>query len=113
MSKDATIAEIVKNLHTLSLEDSTQVLNFIKTRGSKKKQAPKHVDRDGVELHKGDDVILLTGGVFNRKGEEGAVEKLPRTVGEYITFVRKRESATSSRPTTLRKLGTSVRKINK
>ena len=103
MSKDATIAEIVKNLHTLSLEESTQVLDFIKTRGTKKKEAPKHVDRE----------ILLTGGVFNRKGEEGAVEELPRTVGEYITFVRKRQSAISTRRTTLRKLGTSVRKIDK
>ena len=116
MSKDAAIAEIVRNLHTLKLEDNQAILKYIKDKQSKRerssKSEPVHTDKDGRILEEGDSVLLLTKGVYNRKGEEGSVHKLPQTVGEYITFVRKREAKNQSYPTYLRKLGTSVRKID-
>ena len=115
MSKDAAIAEIVKNLHALDLDDNKQILNFINQRKKKDKSPkskPRHEDRDGKELSSGDEVYLLTGGVYNRKGEKGSVHTLPKTVGEYITFQRNRREAGETYNTYLRKLGRSVRKVS-
>ena len=113
MSKDAAIAEIVKNLHNLNLEENQQILDFINSKKDlqKKKEAPKHRDKDGTILETGDEVFLLTGGVYNRKGEKGSVTDLPKTVGEYITFQRKRVEKEDRHRTYLRKLGKSVRKV--
>ena len=115
MSKSDAIAEIVKNLHNLSIEDSREVLELVKskTNGNNRSKAKRsiHTDKDGAELHEGDGVYLLTKGVYNKKGEEGSVHKLPQTVGEYITFVRRRQAKHHSGKTYIRKLGTSVRKI--
>ena len=114
MSKDAAIAEIVKNLHALDLDDNQQILQFINHR-KKQQKSPKtknrHKDRDSTELSSGDEVYLLTGGVYNRKGEKGSVHTLPKTVGEYITFQRNRVDKGESHRTYLRKLGRSVRKV--
>ena len=84
MSKDAAIAEIVKNLHTLKLEDNQEILKYIKSRqalnnNNKKRSKPVHTDKDGRVLEEGDSVFLLTKGVYNKKGEEGSVYKLPQT----------------------------------
>ena len=57
MSKDAAIAEIVKNLHNLNLEENQQILDFINSKKDlqKKKEAPKHRDKDGTILETGDE----------------------------------------------------------
>ena len=117
MSKDAAIAEIVKNLHNLNLEDNNQILQFIKSKkqqskkGKNKNNKESHIDRDGTPINKGHKVFLLTPGVYNRKGEKGSVHTLPKTVGEYITFKQNRIEKGETYNTYIRKLGTSVRKV--
>ena len=99
MSKDKAIAEIVRNLDSLTIEESNSILQYINKRKSlkkeKKAQSPKptkpvHVDRDGTEINVGDKVYLLTPGVDNIVGEPGTVEHLPKTVGEFVLFKRER-----------------------
>ena len=113
MSKSDAIAEIVRNLHKLSIEENQEVLQLIKSKTGERSKSRKvvHTNIDGTELNEGDSVYLLTKGVYNRKGEEGAVHKLPQTVGKYITFIRRRQAKHHANKTYLRKLGTSVRKV--
>ena len=127
MSKDKAIADIVKNLDSLTLAENNSILEYIKRRKQHKKnksqealdnwqkvkegkaRSQKHVDKDGTELSVGDEVYLLTKGVDNYVGEPGIVEHLPATVGEFILFKRERlrENGFS---TYIHKLGKSVRK---
>ena len=121
MSKDKAIAEIVKNLDSLSIEENNSILqyirkqkaakNTIKATNQKSVESDKavHVDRDGTELNVGDEVYLLTPGVDNRVGEPGTVEHLPKIVGEYVLFKRERlrENGFAAY---VHKLGRSVRK---
>ena len=116
MSKDAAIAEIVKNLHNLDLEDNQQILQFIKHKKDQNKKEktpskPKHTDRDRTQINKGDKVFLLTPGVYNKRGEKGSVHTLPKMVGKYITFKCNRVAKGKDYDTYLQKLGRSVRKV--
>ena len=116
MSKDTAISEIVKNLHTLNLEENEQILKFIKSKqelkaDKNKEKTPIHVDRDGTELRVGDEVYLLTKGVYNIVGEKGSVEHLPKTVGDFITFRRNRIEENEVYNTYISKKGRSVRKV--
>ena len=123
MSKDKAIAEIVKNLDLLSIKENNSILQYIKRRKSSKAaekarkvasksnkaKKPIHVNRDGVEIAKGDKVYLLTPGVDNIVGELGTVEHLPKTVGEYVLFKRERLRE-NGYAAYIHKLGKSVRK---
>ena len=121
MSKDKAIAEIVKNLDSLSIEENNSILQYIKKRKAAKNNTKAttqrsvtsdkavHVDRDGAELNVGDEVYLLTPGVDNKVGEPGTVEHLPKTVGEYVLFKRERLRE-NGYAAYLHKLGRSVRK---
>ena len=127
MSKDKAIADIVKNLDSLTLEENQSILQYIKRRKEHKTKTSqaaldnwkkakegkvrsgKHVDKDGAELSVGDEVYLLTKGVDNYVGEPGTVEHLPATVGEFVLFKRERlrENGFAAY---IHKKGTSVRK---
>ena len=121
MSKDKAIAEIVKNLDSLSIKENNSILQYIRKRKAAKntvkannqKSAKSdklvHVNRDGTELNVGDEVYLLTPCVDNKVGEPGTVEHLPKTVGEYVFFKRERlrENGFAAY---VHKLGKSIRK---
>ena len=123
MSKDKAIAKIIKNLDLLSIEENNSILQYIKRRKSSKAaekarkvasksnkaKKPIHVNRDGVEIAKGDKVYLLTPGVDNIVGELGTVEHLPKTVGEYVLFKRERLRE-NGYAAYIHKLGKSMRK---
>ena len=98
MSKDEAIANIVKDLNLLSLEENNKILKYIKQVKDKKQQDTTdrsitvqettsiHKDRDGTPLAIGDKVYLLTRGVNNKVGQEGIVHWLPKKEGEFILF---------------------------
>ena len=122
MSKDEAIANIVKDLNLLSLEENNKILKYINQIKEKKKQntndrnitvqraAPIHEDRDGTPLAIGDKVYLLTRGVNNKIGQEGIVHWLPKKKGEFILFFPLQEDGSYDSRKALHKKGRSVRK---
>ena len=104
MTKEEDIANIVKQLDSLSLQQRKHILEYIEHTKSidtveheernESKPSTEVVfrDRDGNQLNKGDRVTLLTKGVDNSKGEEATVYHLPipthKTI--YIDLVPKR-----------------------
>ena len=119
MSKEKDISVIVKELDSLTIDDTHHIPNYIKNtkqkreRGSKKAAIPVravYLDADKKPLKEGDKVILLTGGVDNHKYEEAQVDKLPRTQGKWVYLIPKRQWG--KRPQfTIRKYPSNVRKI--
>ena len=117
MSKDKNIADIVKQLDNLSIEQTDHILKYIETskkdskikaRATAGSQQPLHRDKDGKVLEEGDTVVLLTSGVDNDKYEEGKVKKLPQKIGEFLFFVPKQFYKSGY---VIRKKAKSVRKI--
>ena len=119
MSKEKDIADIVKELDSLTIDDTQHILNYIKStkqkrnRESNKATTPNRVvylDVNKNPLAEGDKVVLLTGGVDNHKYEEALVDKLPRTGGKWVYLIPKRQWG--KRPQfTIRKYPSNVRKI--
>ena len=113
-SKNDNIADIVKQLDSLSIDETAQILTYVNQRVWSKhlvnnNNKPRHLDKKGNELKVGDRVILLTKGVDNRKNEEAIVKSLPDSNGGYISFVPVRFQNTQNQ-LTVRKLGKSVKK---
>lgn len=107
MSKDKCIADIVKQLDSLSIDENQQILNYInniKTSKVNTGNSKTFKDRDKKQLQVGDRVVLLTKGVDNIKGETARVHALPLT-GKYIQLRVERTDFT------IKKYSTSVRKI--
>ena len=118
MSKDKNIADIVKQLDKLSIDQTEHILNYIEattaTRESLARQEDtparvQHLDKDGQVLKEGDTVVLLTSGVDNHKYEEGKVKKLPKKIGDFLFFIPKRFYSSGF---VIRKKAKSVRKVS-
>ena len=119
MSKDSDIANIVRQLDSLTIEQTSHILNYIEQSNKKKKSIQeeedspylKFYDKKGVRLSVGDRVVLLTSGVDNDKGEEATVHTLPKHTGKYITLIPARYDNYKF-PSYINKLSKSVRKIS-
>ena len=112
-TKNDNIAEIVKQLDTLSIGETEHILQYVNGRNRSRNRATvTHRDRNDRELRVGDRVVLLTKGVDNRKYEEATVKALPKTAGGYLDFIPERFE-NDTHPRSIRKLSTSVRKINR
>ena len=114
MSKDANIANIVKELDKLPLEETKQIVDYITASKERNKEVSKrgviHKDRDGTPLKVGDEVYLLTKGADNSKGEKATIQELPTKVGTFIKLVTEALKK-KDYPTYIRKLSKSVRKV--
>ena len=118
MSKEKDIADIVKELDSLTIDDTRHILKYIKTakeRNAVNQQqteppAAEYLDSEGAVLHEGDKVVLLTPGVDNHKYKEGRVHKLPKVKGKWIHLIPKRFFS-RKHPLSIRKHSTNVRKI--
>ena len=114
MSKEKAIANIVKDLDKLSLDQNQQILSFIRKakEDNKKEKQDKsiHKDRDGTPIAVGDTVYLLTKGVYNYVGQEATIFAVPSKSGEYITLLPIRKVGTTLTLDAIHKFGRSVRK---
>ena len=122
MSKDSNIANIVKQLNSLNIEQTGHILNYIKQakKDNAKKKSEQEEEEDtpylkfynkkGVRLSVGDRVVLLTSGVDNDKGKEATVHTLPKYTGKYITLIPARYD-NHRFPSYINKLSKSIRKI--
>ena len=120
MSKEKDIADIVKEVDSLTIDDTRHILNYIKNTKQRREQEGRkkaatlaravYLDVDKKPLNEGDKVVLLTGGVDNHKYEEALVEKLPSTQGKWVYLIPKRQWG--KRPQfTIRKYPSNVWKI--
>ena len=121
MSKDQNIADIVKQLNELNIEETDCILDYIKRTKERKdkdnsQRAPKrkqeHVDKDGNVLAIGDRVILLAPGVDNDQYKEGTIKTLPDKLGGFLLLYPARFDNQRIR-FPIKKLGRSVRKQHK
>ena len=118
MSKEKDIANIVKQLNSLSINNARYILNYIESTKNKKKgqkqqtelPAAEYVNSEGTILQEGDKVTLLTPGIDNHKYEEGKVHKLPKVKGKWIHLIPK-QFYQRKHPFTIRKYSTNVRKV--
>lgn len=116
MSKDTTIANIVKELDNLTLEENEQILHFInkskrnRKRGASKTKELTFRDRDGTPIVTGDRVYLLTRGVNNFIGQEAIIHALPNKLHEFVTFVPIQRDGQPDPSKALHKKSRSVRK---
>ena len=119
MSKEKDIADIVKQLDSLSITDTQFILNYIEQSKRKKVEEERtqaqppvkvYLDSEGTALKEGDKVILLTPGVDNHKYEEGRVHRLPQEKGKWIYLIPKRFFKNKF-PFSIRKHSTNVRKV--
>lgn len=119
-AKDRDIANIVRELDKLTLQQTKHILDYIQSSSKSEENSnigkgrtaatQKYYDRDGAVLVEGDRVYLLTGGVDNEKGEEATVRLLPKDSSLYISLIPERYD-TAQFKNTIKKMPKNVRKV--
>ena len=113
MDKNSNIAEIIAHLNDLNLNETQEILNYIKNReNSKKKSTNNSICKgsDGKSLSVGDRVSLLTPGKLHNIFEEAYIEQLPIRKGSYLKLTLARHQSRGDRPI-IRKLPKNVKLI--
>ena len=114
MNKNNNIAEIIKQLHDLDINETNEILNYIKNKKSTNNKSNKNTlykGRDGKTLSVGDRVILLTPGKSHYAFEEAYIKHLPKSEGSFLQLTLAKHLGKRNKPI-IRKLPKNVKIID-